>query len=432
VRVRYSSVALLVLVDQLLLPMFHIGGFPFKVSYLVLGLALLPRMQESNAAGWDRARVTRDWQVALAIGAIVVAGILGELWLSATHSGVAHDEAVRSSATYVLAVLAFFLGQRATGFRFEWLVRIFLVAVTLNFCFIIFRNSLPDWLTGFYFPEQAGEMSVFEYIRPRGLFGNPNVSAHMVTIPLLFVHVALRHRLLIVSSTTVGVAIVALPVLLSGALATRGELIVSLVLGFLNYRLLFGKRSLRPGRVRRMLLAGGIAALLFTSAAQIARSSDWASQFVRVSAMVFDAETRTSRQGGIARPLIALEDARARFVASPVFGTGFGAAEVYPFDDGTIYYHNDWFRLFVTSGVIGFLAMVWLLWRFAWPLGWPVLIPLFLPGMVNTFMLNVPAFICYFLMLGVLGSALVRRVVEVPVWAGDGGADAPTLVRSPT
>lgn len=407
-RISYSVLALIVLADQMLLPMFHVAGLPFKLSYLLLGLALLPRMLEDQEPG-DRSRVTRDWQVAAAIGVVVFAGLAGEVWLSATQLGVAHGEALRSTVIYGLAVLAFLLGQRASRFRFQWLIYVFFIAIGLNVAFVVLQHRLPEWLTGFYYPPGVfDELTVFEFLRPRGLFGNPNASAHMISILVLFIHLALRHRLLVVSSTAVGVAIILLPFLLATALASRGEFIVTIVLGYLNYRVLFGADSERRARALRLAIACVLGLLLGVAGTQIAKRSEWAGQLRRIVETVADAETRASPEGGIARPLMTFEYARDRFVMSPAFGTGFGHADRYPFDFETVYYHNDWFRLLVTSGIIGVVAMLWLLWRFAWPLGWPSMIPLVLPGLVNTFMLNIPAFICYFLLIGVLRENIAR------------------------
>ena len=40
--------------------------------------------------------------------------------------------------------------------------------------------------------------------------------------------------------------------------------------------------------------------------------------------------------------------------------------------------------------------MLWIIWRFVLFLGWPVLIPFILPGLVNTFLLNIPAVMFFF------------------------------------
>jgi O-antigen ligase len=413
----------------MLLPMFHISGLPFKPSYLLLALALLPMLLDSTKNAGVGARVTENWQVAGALGIIVLAGLAGELWLSITATGAVHAEAARSSVIYLLAILAFVLGRRASRFRFRWLIYVFLIAVGLNFAFIVLQYRLPGWLTGFYYSQPIGGLTVFEFLRPRGLFGNPNVSAHMISIIVLFIHLALRHRLLVVSSATLGVAIIAFPILLSAAVASRGEFIVAVTLGVLNYRLLFEGRALSRARLRRLIVACGLATGLGAGAWQVAQRSEWASQFLRVVSALADAERRSSRQEGVARPLLVVEHVSDRFIQSPVFGTGFGHADRYPFDLETKYFHNDWFRLLVTSGVIGVGAMLWFLWRFAWPLGWPILIPLVLPGMVNTFMLTIPAFICYFLMTGVLREALSRRFPA----AATGGhtVEEPALARTP-
>ena len=123
---------------------------------------------------------------------------------------------------------------------------------------------------------------------------------------------------------------------------------------------------------------------------------------VLISDMVIDNPGLNEGVVGSSRYLIFLsEGALDRFLSSPLVGTGFGHASTYPFAQSTIFYHNDWARLLVTSGILGLFAMIYLLYRFARPVGWPVLIPWILPGMINSFMLVFPSFLVYWFLLGV-------------------------------
>ena len=118
-------------------------------------------------------------------------------------------------------------------------------------------------------------------------------------------------------------------------------------------------------------------------------------------------DTDVRALGGLARPILTGVSAYERFKLSPIIGTGYAVVPGHEyFADGTDYYHNDWFRILVSSGLVGFIIMLWIINRFILFLGWPVLIPFVLPGMVNTFLLNIPAVIFFFFMIGCLRSGL--------------------------
>ena len=116
-----------------------------------------------------------------------------------------------------------------------------------------------------------------------------------------------------------------------------------------------------------------------------------------------------NRNQGAARPLVMLELAAQRFSYSPLFGTGFNAGNTSPFDEGTIYFHNDWLYLLVTGGFFGFFVMLWIIKKFVWPINLVLIVPFFLPAMVNTFLLNMPTVIFYFYMIGLLRSEARKK-----------------------
>lgn len=413
---------LVVVVDQLLIPMFHIGELPYKVSYLVLGVWALGVATDSADSAFARARRRDSMRFACAIGGILLCAWLGELALRAGHNAEGYAEFGRSALIYLLGVLAFGLGLNAVRFRIEWLSWVFFVSVGLNLAFILLREWLPASLVNFYYSAKVVEdfaisgirdaTDVLNLVRPRGIFSNPNGTMLIVNLVVLFLHLGYKHRLLRQPSVLSATGVLLLPLVLSILLATRGEFIVSAVLGVANFRVL--RRGLTPPQVRRIqLILLAVALAVAGAIGAIDREGNIGENVARIATLVQILDTqRDDADAGnrtITRPLLAWESASARIAYSPLFGTGFASASPPPFDYGTQYFHNDWFRVCATSGLIGLALFVWILKTYCAPLGWIALLPFFVTGLTNTFILNIPAFIFYFFMIGVFRQKLRER-----------------------
>jgi hypothetical protein len=419
IRIRWSLLGLVVMLDQMLLPMFHAGPVPFKISYVILGFWSVWWLTSRLSVDAPRFADRDFLRFAAGMILILAAGLLGQAWLSITMPVESYSETLRISVFYLLTVMAFGLGLHSVRLDLRWLVKVFYLAVGLNLLFSLIPEQLPNWLAGFYYSDRAvaqvaqhgGELDdVMALDRPRGLFGNPNVSAHLVNLLALFIHLAVRNHLLAIRSIVSATCIIVLPVVLASLLATRGEFAVALVLAVLNYRVL-GRRISMPVRLPFWVRAIAIASLILVSGVSVymfMKDDPRVRRNLDRTLLVFGAgEDRIEEMSGATRYLIFMQiDAPERFLRSPLFGTGFEAAPDEAFSHGTLYYHNDWARLLVTSGIVGFIAMLYLLWRFAWPLGWPVLIPWVLPGLINSFMLVIPAFLSYWFMLALLRQKL--------------------------
>jgi hypothetical protein len=417
----FASIGLVLVVDQLLLPMFHLGPLPVKISYLLLGVWFADWLVHNGVR--SRRRERADFlRFALAAGLIVSCSLAGEAITSLRSPVPSHGEAIRSVLVYALVTLSFGLGLDARSFQPKWLIAVLFVAIVLNLSFVFLPTALPSWLIALYYSQRNVESlglsgvvdvaGVLNLSRPRGLFSNPNVSALLVNVNALFIHVAWRRRLL-APGAVVGTAVITLPLALTAFLSSRGEFVVAAVLALLNLRLLFRDQSFakrtRAALVIMLVLAGAVAA--FPSGGTFQGPLANLERILRLRT-IFMAPSGPPVEGdedqaeGLGRSLIEFDRARARFATSPIVGTGFSVGQSPPFDVPTRYFHNDWFRLLVTSGLVGFAAMTWLIHRYCWSLGWPTLIPFILPGIVNTFQLNIPAMMFYFFMVGVLRSKL--------------------------
>ena len=365
---------------------------------------------------------TRDITLVFKVFAIILACILlGELWLTASYTVPSYYIAVRSVLVFIMAAVAFGVGRSSARFKPEWLIPILFIGIFLNLLFIIFKNALPIWLIDFYYPARATSEAIgfesvediIDLLRPRGLFGNPNVSMLMVNTTLLFIHLAIRNRILEIESGHIATGVIILPVILSALLGSRGEFMVALALGVLNYRL-FGEsnRSSLKKKVGYFFLF--LTCLSFIIIMNLGENSSMQSNIDRIGQLADIFSKSEALEGGgstIDRPLIQLQLFIDRFSYSPIFGAGISAAESESFREGTEYFHNDWFYMLAVTGLLGTWSLVFLLFLMVRRLGWPILLPFAVAGLTNTFILAIPAFIAYFLLLGICLAAMNRRKI---------------------
>ena len=232
----------------------------------------------------------------------------------------------------------------------------------------------------------------------------------MVNIISLFIYFGQKYYNYLPSKINITIICV-FPVLLALLLASRSGFIAALLFGILNFYI-YSKKINSKERFKLGLMVGLLPLILTGYLLKNIEMKDITSNIERAISIVevlsnTGSDDRDERElSSIARPLQTLYIAFPRFMSSPIFGSGYSATSGKPFKDGTTYFHNDWFYLLVTSGIIGFLSMLCILRAYCWELGWPVIFPFIIPGLTNTFMLNIPAFMFYFYMIGLFRQKL--------------------------
>lgn len=412
--ITFSFFGLILVIDQLLLPMFHFSGLPFKVSYFLCALWFIGYLTNSSFDNYQNSEFKSFFSTIIII---MVAGILGEIYISGFWNTGGSEPFIRSMLIYVLTIFAFGLGLQNRNFNASWLIPVFYTALVLNFLFIIFKFQLPTWLIDFYYSEKyieafegiglSDQRSILELARPRGLFPNPNGSAFLVNIISLFIFLSYRNKVTKTPNLWPMVIIIFGPIILSTLLASRGEFIVSIVLAFLHIFRSYEKNNSSFYKLSASVVFIPLASIFFIF--QNINLEDFQTNIDRVFSVleVLSNQDSTSSDdqalSGVARPLLQMIPAYERFIVSPIVGSGFAVVPSHEyFKEGTDFFHNDWFRLIVSSGLIGFFAMIYIVFRFVIPLGWPAFIPFLLPGLVNTFLLNIPAVMFFFFMIGFL------------------------------
>lgn len=412
--IPYRALGLAFVVDQLLLPMLHVAGMPFKVTYLVLGAWLLDLAGKKLAREDDAQRYQAFLRMGLFFAGIITAGIIGELSTGTRIHVPDHGETYRSIAIYVLMLLSFGLGLSAYQFRMRWLVHLVYVSVAANLVVVFFGRYFPGLVLLYYDSTTMGA-DVLDAYRPRGLLGNPNVSMLHVNLVMLFVVVAHAKGYLQLGVQR-AVVTLALPIVTALVLATRTELLVSVILGGALLNSVARQKGNRPAQ--RILIGG--AALVSAGVVFLGISFVAANNELILTGLERVTSTRgalldvADRNSSILRPLLVWEIVYARFMDSPIFGTGFNPAQFWPYNYSPQYYHNDWFRVLVTSGLVGFVLYVLMVRRIVLVAGGIVALPFFLPALTNTFILAIPASMFYFFMIGVVAERRRRERVSQP------------------
>lgn len=425
--IGFSLLGFILVIDQLLVPMLHLGSLPFKISYFLCAFWLQSYFVTPNTTIRNSAIKSDFLAFAKLILLIMLCGLLGDLLLQFFVPIDSFSESFKSYTIYVLIIMSFGLGLSSTRFKLKWLVYVLLLSCILNLVFILLKTNLPGWLIDFYYPPMTVESLaadgldsvdvILEMTRPRGLFHNPNGSALMVNIISLFVCVGLQKKLIILKPGLLALLIITLPLVVAILLSSRGEMIVAFILGYFNYTFIFREVS-RQKKIGFTTLSILLVAFLIAYLLQSLGPDSTIQENLRRAYSIFEIFSNSSNEllddyeqknQGIARPLLMLESAISRFMYSPIFGSGFNTSNSEPFLHGTQHYHNDWFRLLVTSGLVGTLSMIWIIRKYCLTISSILVLPFLLPGLVNTFQLNIPAVMFYFFMIAVLRTRLISQ-----------------------
>jgi O-antigen ligase len=311
----------------------------------------------------------------------------------------------------LLAVFSYGFSRSLRDFNFNWLWLILFLAIFLNFLLIFFSNIFP-FIPSFYYSENAASDlgvddvdEIVNMLRPRGIFGNPNTSMLQVNIIYLFVIVGVKAKF---CKPPKGVKIfffIVAPIILAILLGSRSELLVSCFYSIYLCWTLWGKKSLIfIGLIGFVLIVSIFILSSFLEKNTGIEKSDMLTYAISRITKTSDEFLNTEDESqGFKRPLVKFEHVKNRFLFSPLVGTGFNqVGDTYPFHESPRYLHNDWFRIIATSGIIGFMSLLWFLYKFSYRFNPILLTPFILPGLTNTFLLSIPTIMFYFFMLGIL------------------------------
>lgn len=387
--------------------MFHLGAMPFKISYILIVVWIGNILFRSKTLNKDFCKIAGIFLL------IIICSVVGEMFVYFKYPQNDFSETLWSITIYLLMVFSFGLSTSNFSFNFKWLYWIFFISILLNFI-IIFFSSKFSFIAQFYYSQSAAEnlglsdvSDIVNMLRPRGLFGNPNTSMLQVNIAYLFIVICIRKKLLPRPSLLLTMSLIILPSALAIVLGSRSELLITFVYSLVLAFSIFGKKGLFI-----FSIVGILFVILLVWVSNIISSKSGFAQADMIK-YAFERFTKTNDEflttdvddHGLKRPLILWNTAKARIVQSPLFGSGYNAvsgSDTFPFDYSPRYYHNDWLRIVVTSGLIGLILMLFFIRNFLLTNDVLLIAPFILPALTNTFLLSIPSVMFYFFMLGIV------------------------------
>lgn len=408
-RTKFNILSILfhpvfIIIDQIIFPMFRLFGFSFKLSYISLLAYPILYGFLRDKRDWEKTKILNSYSIPLVV--IIISGIIGQVYLGTFGDQIDSFSAVRQILNYLLMICSLYLGMNNLVDKQQYKI---LVTWLYLYLVLIFLLSI--------FPVQMGFVSRFIYgreidydyvvdtfaVRP-----TPFGDGSMVGANILFLIIAVLNKkdffeLFIWQKILLSVAVIFISFLLQG----RNQILFSFLVAM--YFFISQKSSTKT--IFLSIFVVIILFILFFSLVHILEQKipQLAYAAKRIENTEFFDTDKSNRSNSILRPLLTWQRFIDRFRFSPIIGTGFSILDFYPFN--RVNYHNDIFYVFVSSGIIGGIAYLWLTFSIFRKHGFIVILPFFLPGLTNSFLLAIGPIASYFLVIGIIAQNERCKVV---------------------
>lgn len=390
----------LFILDCAMMPVVKIMGLSYKFSYMVAFLTvaymLLMKLKEIPLLRGDIRKVS------LSLILCTCFLCFGELWAMAFFGVSLNTTFLKIVIGYILMIGALYYGYVCRVKIADVVYWGFIGNVVINCVLSLLGREVPAFLAKLY--SISLETYIDGYYRNGGIMGNPNSSLLITNIILLFIVVLYKHDRIKLSNFRLA-SLYILSIAADVIVSSRGELLhTALILAYLTY--LVFKKTKSAGK---MLLRIGIVAVLIV----LIVTMFWGvlvEEFPAITTSVermlsledlFDSSSDTAETDSIFRPFLRVGDFINRFRYSPFWGTGVDGGGSNPdFVKGTTGYHNDYFFVLGSAGILGF-AMWFRIVRIAVKrVGLCMLAPLTITALSNTFVRSYFGTMLYFFIIG--------------------------------
>lgn len=396
-------VAAVFVLDETILPVFHFGGLSIKISYVILLIWLLFnlfRMQAGVGADSINAQFTQ-WSASKSIFTrfwlLILLSCVGELTMRIFSSATDTTPFTDAIKYYLFMLSAFGLGYTCFKFNKKILLYALYGYSLINIGLLMFYSSLPGFIRTLY-----GEY-FNTGIRIRGTGGNANTT--LLVMNCILLAIVLTHRVGLLKIKGVHLWLVLLvPIITNVIISSRGEFVHTVVLElFYVYNMLKNEPNKTKTLVRVVILiAALIAAYYFVFGYLYNTNANVKYGIDRLMTLSSVDDEELKDVDTLLRPFIKIDRFWERFHYSPIWGAGYSYGSAEDFIKSATGYHNDWFRVLASTGILGFALWFMNEKKFYSVAGICVLLPVCIAGLTNTFIQSVHAFNIYFFIMGVL------------------------------
>jgi hypothetical protein len=375
--------------------MIHLGGIPFKLSFLyLLGWVLINRPSVKLV--------------------LPLVGLIFALWLGKIYSFWRYDlfhfeETIFMTVNYGVILVGYTFGLRSRLKDVNWLFGIILLFVTINMLIMLFWQS-STFLINFYNLHVRLEEGLFAYRNP-GIFSNPNVSALASNLLILFWVLARQRGLITLRGSMYDAVVLLLGLITVISFGSKsGFSAYFIILG--SYLLFFLRFNARQTILSIIVLSG-----LLLIINKTIMKSDIGSYSSGVSTLfTFDKKIQSelykdhSVDGSRVYKLI---HGFKMWLKAPILGLG-GDRKGGSNTIQHLQYHNDWTEVLVSSGLVGFIMLILLVYQTS-KQSLLFIVPFIFPGLTNSFFFTAQIAMAYFLFVGIITSHKNHSQEVIPV-----------------
>ena len=278
----------------------------------------------------------------------------------------------------------------------NWIALLALAFGFINICIFILAPKFPSIISFYNLGERFDE-GLF-LLRNPGINTNPNGSAMMGNLILLFWVISKKYNLITLKSKFWNILV----------FASIGLAVISFVSksGFLAYFILcvfyfwknFSIRNLFKASVPIIIIIFLISNFIKQLSENELRVLEYGIDKIVNIDKAIESEINLDQSEDGSR-IFKIKAAFENFTISPIFGVGsdrFTGSIL-----NTVWYHNDFSEILVSTGLLGFLFYLLMVYRI-YKLNYILTLPIFLPGLTNAFIFTFQIAAFYFLFVGLI------------------------------
>jgi len=366
-----------------LLPVWHLGPISFKFSFLVIIYSFREKIPKSSFI--------------LPFLALIILLWLGKFYSYLFLGEYEFQETIKITLNYFVIIGVFLYSKKIKiPDNLNWLALLAIAYSFINIFVFILAPKYPS-IIYFYNLDARLEEGLFLHRNP-GIITNPNSSAMLANLILLFWSVANNNNLITLKSkfwdiivfTSIGLAII--------SFVSKSGILAYLILCGFYFRRYFSIRNLFKASVPIIF----IAFLMSIFIKQLSENELRVLEYGINQIVNFDKELESeinldqTRDGS---RIFKVKAAIENFTFSPVFGSGSDRSTGSILN--TIWYHNDFSEILVSTGLLGLLSYLLILYR-VFRIEYILTLPMLLPGLTNAFIFTFQIAAFYFLFVGLI------------------------------
>lgn len=371
----------IIFTDVFIFPMFHFNDVPFKLSFIYLLLWAVYKRPNAKYAYPFYGLIISLW--------------IGKLNGYYTFDLFGFDKTIFMTVNYMVILLGLLYGLSMNHNNMNWLFRLILMYTLVNIIIMVFWKS-NEFIINFYSLQFRIDQGLFAYRNP-GVFSNPNVSALGSNILILFWIIAKKKGLISEIGNIYEAIVFTCGFVLAISFGSKSGFSAYLILFLYNTLKLRSYSVWKSAIVVALIIVFLMIINSYMVRYEVGSYKTGVSTLLSMNEKIqYEIDKDSSQDGS---RIFKINHGIHLWMLAPLLGMGSdrnGSGVV-----SQIQYHNDWTEVLVSSGLIGILFLIIIVYNIS-RLSFILLIPFIFPGLTNSFLFTAQIAMAYYIFVGLI------------------------------